>query len=135
MSRTTLLVPIRYPPQEASVQTMNRAIDFAEQFDDAHVLILHVNVRHKGDDVDRTEFRRTVKDEIEPPTNASYHVRDAYLIEKAILDEASQQNADYVVIGKSMRSRWQLLLADRLGIGIDIETFLDRRLDTELRVI
>ncbi|WP_265108049.1 universal stress protein [Halosolutus halophilus] len=134
MTRTALLVPIRYPPNTASVQTVTHAIDLAEGFDDAHLFILHVNALHKGGDIDRTELRRAVEDEIDPPENATCHVRDAFLIEKAILDEAAQQDVDYVVIGESMRSRWRRLLADRLGVGIDLETVLHSQLNAELVV-
>ena len=135
MTRTTLLVPIRYPPQEASVQTVTHAIDLADRHDDAHVYVLHVNVLHKDEDVDRRDLTRALEQEIEPPPHTSFHVRDAYLIEKAILSEAAQQNAEYVVIGKSMRARWRQLLTDHLGVGIDLEAFLDQQLNAELVVI
>lgn len=134
MPRTAVLVPIRYPLAASSVQTVSRAIDLAEGFDDAHLFILHVNVLHRGEDVDRTELRRAVEDEVDPPASASCHVRDAFLIEKAILDEATQQDADYVVIGESLRARWRQLLADRLGVGVDLEAFLHHRLNAELVV-
>ncbi|MFC4543460.1 universal stress family protein [Halosolutus amylolyticus] len=134
MTRTALLVPIRYPPNTASVETVTHAIDLAEGFDDVHLFILHVNVLHRGEDVDRTELRQAVEDEIDPLANATCHVRDAYLIENAILDEAAQQDVDYVVIGESMRARWRQLLADRLGVGIDLEAALHGRLNAELVV-
>ncbi len=113
---------------------MARAIDLADELDDPHLYILHVNVLHEGEAVDRTDLRRAVEEAVDPPSNASCHVRDAYLIEEAILREASQQNADYVVIGKSMRARWRRLLADRLGVGVDLEAFLDNQLNAELVV-
>ncbi|SFC56255.1 hypothetical protein SAMN05444422_110127 [Halobiforma haloterrestris] len=134
MSRTTLLVPIRYPPQEASVETISHAIDVADELDDSHLYILHVNVLHKGEDIDRTELRRTVEERIETPPYASCHVRDAYLLEKAILKEAAEQDADYVVIGQSMRARWRQLLTDHLGVGVDLEVFLEQQLNAELVV-
>lgn len=134
MSRTALLAPIRYPLTAASEQTVTRALDLAAQFDDAHLFILHVNVRHRGESVTRTEFRRDIEAAVDPPANASCHVRDAYLIENAILTEATEQDIDYVVIGDSMRARWHRLLLDRLGVGVDLEAVLDQRLDAEVVV-
>ncbi|WP_306061485.1 universal stress protein [Natronococcus wangiae] len=134
VNRTTLLVPIRYPPQEASVQTIAHAIDLADELDDTHLYILHVNVLHKGEDIDRTQLRRTVEEKVDTPPDASCHVRDAYLLEKAILKEAAEQDADYVVIGQSMRARWHQLLADHLGVGVNLEAFLDHQLNAELVV-
>ncbi|WP_306052010.1 universal stress protein [Natronococcus wangiae] len=134
MNRTTLLVPIRYPLQKPSAETIAHAIDLADKLDDTHLYILHVNVLHKGKDVDRTQFRRAVHEKVDPPPDTSCHVRDAYLIEKAILKEAAEQDADYVVIGQSMRARWRQLLADHLGVGVDLEAFLDHQLNAELVV-
>ncbi|APW98012.1 universal stress family protein [Halobiforma lacisalsi AJ5] len=116
------------------METISHAIDVADELDDSHLYILHVNVLHKGDDIDRTEFRRTVEERIETPPYASCHVRDAYLLEKAILEEAAEQDADYVVIGQSMRARWRQLLTDHLGVGVDLEGFLDQQLNAELVV-
>lgn len=135
VTRTTLLAPIRYPLEASSEQTLNHAIDLADQFDDVQLLILHVNVLHKGKDVDRAELRHAIEEEIELPVNSSCHVRDSYLIEKEILNEADYQNADYVIIGESMRSRWRQLLAERLGVGIDLESVLRDRSNAEVVVV
>lgn len=135
VTRATLLVPIRSPFHAASVQTLTHAISCAEQFDDAHLLILHVNLLHRGKTIDRPELEAALEEAVGLPSNASCHVRDAYLLETAILDEATQQNADYVIIGKSLQSRWRQLLADRLGIGLDLESILHHQLDADLVVV
>ena len=134
MNRATVLVPVRYPLQEASVETIAHAVDVADELGDAHLYLLHVNVLHKGEDVDRTQFRRAVDEQVDTPPETSCHVRDAYLIEKAIHKEAAEQDVDYVVIGQSMRAQWRQLLADYLGIGVDLEAFLENQLNAELVV-
>lgn len=130
-----LLVPIHYPLKASSVQTLTHAIDFADQFDDTQIIILHVHLLHKSKNVTQTDLRHAIEEEVELPTHTSFHVRDTYLIENAILDEAGHQNADYVIIGKSMQPRWRQRLADYLGIGIDLESTLRHQLDAKLIII
>lgn len=129
-----MLVPVRYPFESPSVATVEAAVDLASSLDDAHLYVLHVNVIHSGEDVDRAALQRGVESAVGALPNASYHVRDAFLFEEAILNEACHQDADYVVVGKSLRSGWRTLLAKRLGAGVDLEDFLRRQLDAELIV-
>lgn len=135
VTQTTVLVSIRYPLNVTGVQTIKRAVAHADQFDDAHLFILHVNLLHKGEHVNRTGLRHAVEQEVGSLANVSYHIRDAFLLEEAILNEAYQQDADYVVIGKSRRGRWRRLLSDFLGIDLDLETFLHQQLGAKLLVV
>lgn len=134
MSENILLVPVRYPLEEASVGTLQQAIELSEAHERAHLYILHVNLLHRGRHVERTDLTRAVEREFGALENASYHVRDAFLLEEAILYEAVQQDADYVIIGKDRKARWRRMLSNRLGIYIDLEAFLSEHLDAKLVV-
>jgi len=135
MSETTILVPVRYPLRTASVQTLQRAAEIAAERNGTHLFVLHVNLIQAGEDVSRSELQRSVESKAGPLPTASYHVRDAFLLEEAILNEVGHQNVDYVVIGRSRRARWRRLLANWLGIGVDLEAFLQKHLSGELIVV
>lgn len=135
MHETGFLVPIRYPLRESSVRTLKRAIELGDEYESAHLYILYVNLLHKGEHVEREELVRAVGREFGSLPNASYHVRNAFLLEEAILYEAIQQDVDYVVIGKDTRARWRQILSDRLDIDTDLEVFLQRHLNTKLVVV
>lgn len=135
VAKTIVLVPVRYPLKAPNVATLRRAADLAAQCDEIHLYILHVNLLYNDEDVSRMDLQRAIEQAVGPLPNASYHVRDAFLLEEAILNEACYQNADYVVIGRSLRSRWHQLLATRLGMTVDLETFLKQHLDGNLVVV
>ncbi|WP_254524492.1 universal stress family protein [Natrinema caseinilyticum] len=118
------------------MRTLDHAIARADQFDDAQLVIVHVNLLHTGkEEIDRTQLRCALDEEVGLPDNTNCYVRDAYLIEKAILGEADLQNADYVIIGESTQSRWRQLLAARFDIGTDLESALSHQLDGDLIVV
>lgn len=129
-----LLVPVQFPITADSKRTISRAVELTARLDDPHLYVLHVNHLYGGKPVKRYELQRAVEAAIGHLPHASYHVRDADLLEEAILDEARQQDADYVVIGHSQRARWRRMLANRLGTAIDLEAFLPQHLDAEVVV-
>ena len=129
------LIPIRYPFEERSVRTLKRAIELANDHETTHLYILHVNLLHQDEHVKRGDLVRAVEREFGSLANASYHVRNAFLLEEAILYEAVQQDADYVVIGKDTKARWRQILTDRLDIDVDLEAFLQHHLNAKLVVV
>jgi K+-sensing histidine kinase KdpD len=129
-----LLVPIQFPMTEDSIRTVSQAMDLANQLDDPHIYILHVNLAYRGKPVKRPELQRSVEAAVGFLPHASYHVRDAQLLEEAIIDEAKQQGVDYVIIGHSQRARWRRALATRLNMTVDLESFLPQHLDAEVVV-
>lgn len=135
MSETHILVPICYPLKGSSVRTLERAIEIADVRDDAVLSIFHVNTIHESKQVSQEDLARDVEREIGPLANATYDVRDAFLVEEAILYEAIQQKADSVVIGKDTRVRWRRILSHRLGIDADIEKFLRHNFSGNLVVV
>lgn len=132
---TVILVPISYPLNSSSLRTLQRATELARSVNGPHLYILHVNLLHKDENVRRDALRREVEEEVGPLDNTSYHIRDAFLLEEAILYEAVQQNADYVIIGKDTRARWRQVLTTRLDMDVDLQAFLQRHLNAELIVV
>lgn len=135
MKEVLFLVPLRYPLQERSVGTLRRALELADEHENAHLYILHVNLIHENEHVEREALVRAVEREFGSLDDATYHVRDAFLLEEAILYEAVQQDADYVVIGKDTRARWRQILTHRLDLDIDLEAFLQHHLNATLVVV
>lgn len=135
MTKTIIMCPIRYPLKPPSVRTLKRTIDLAEQIGAAQIHILHINILHKGEKVDQVELSKAVTQTVGSLPNADYNIQDGFLLEESILHEAVQLRADYVVIGKSRRSRWRRLLGDRIAGNVDLETFLQNHLDSELVVV
>lgn len=135
VNRPTLLVPIRVPLKEPGKRTVTHAVDRAAELGGAHLYILHVNLLYRDESVTRPELARHVEETTGPLPDASYHTRETFFLEEAILDEASHLEPDYVVIGRSRRRRWRRLLANRLGTSVDLESFLRRHLDAELVVV
>lgn len=135
MNEILVLVAIRYPLKEQGVRTLKRAIDLAADQRRADLSILHINVIHRNEHVTQRDLKRAVEQEFGPLTNATYYVRDSFLLEEAILQEATQQKAEYVVIGKDTRAWWRRILTHRLNMDIDLEAFLQRHLNTNLIVV
>lgn len=135
VSQTMVLVPVRYPLSKAGVQTITRAVELADGFDDAALYVFYANLLQKSERVTPNDLKTAIEQEVGPLANASYNVANAFLLEEAILNEAAQEDADYVVIGHSLRGRLRNLVADRLDLGVDLEGFLRERLDAELIVV
>lgn len=135
MSESLILVSVRCPLRIPGIRVLHRAIELQEQAEGGHLFVLHVNRHHRGERIDREELACAVRKEVGPLDDASYHVRSAFLLEEAILYEAIQQEADYVVIGKTTKARWRRILSSRLGLNLDVESFLRRHLETNLVVV
>jgi hypothetical protein len=113
---------------------IERAIVLADGLENAHLYFLHVDLLHKSKGVSQIDLCQSVERTVGPIDTASYHVRSAFLLEEAILYEAVQIDADYVIIGKSTKARWRQVIANRLDMDVDLETFLREHLDAELVV-
>lgn len=135
MNKTTILVPVRYPLKEQNVRTIKKAIEIAEQQGDAELSILHINIIHKNEHVTEDDLIRAVEREFGRLANTTYDVSNAFLLEEAILYEAVQQKAEYVVIGKDRRARWRRILSYVLGTDVDLEGFLREHLNADLVVV
>ena len=129
------MVPLRYPLEAQGSKTLQRAIHLTEEHADAQLYFLHVNLVHQNEHVRKNEFREAIEREIGSQESATYDIQNAFLLEEAILQEAVNQDADYVVIGKDTRSWWRRILTRRLGMDIGLEVFLQKHLGTKLIVI
>lgn len=110
------------------------AVDFANELGGAHLFVLHVNLQHKNASVTRPQLQQHVETTVGSLPDASYHTRDTFFIEDAILDEAAFQEVDYVIIGHSRRKQWRRWLSRRLGTSVDLESILEQKLQAELVV-
>lgn len=126
----TVVVPVRYPLSEHSRRTLSTAAEVAAERD-ANLVVLHVDLYHKGERTERAELRAAVIDEIGPTENLRVLVRRGFLVEETILEEIAAEEADVVVIGHKQVGRWRRAMR-RLKRDPDIESFLRTRIDCEL---
>lgn len=135
MSEATILVPVRYPLKEQNVRTIRKGLEIVEQQGDADLFILHINVIHENERVTRDDLVRAVERKFGRLDNVTYAVSNAFLLEEAILNEAVQEKAEYVVIGKDRRARWRQILSYLLGKDVHLERFLQEHLNANLVVV
>jgi nucleotide-binding universal stress UspA family protein len=129
---TTTLVSIRYPLTEEGHRTISRGLDHTG--DEDSLIVLHVALLQNGDTISRDELRRAVEAEFgEIP--AHYVVRQGYVLEEAIVDEAARQHADRVIVGKTKRGRIRRRLGQLFGLYPDLEAELAGSLSTTLEVV
>ena len=130
---TTTLVSVRYPLTEDSHRTISRGLDYAAGDEDS-LIVLHVALLQNGDSITREELRSAVEAEFgEIP--AHYVVRQGYVLEEAIVDEAARQTADRVMVGKTKRGRIRRRLGQLFGLYPDLEAELEATLSTSLEVV
>lgn len=134
MSRPTLLVPVRIPLESSGKQTISEAIDLGNELGGAHLFFLYVNLQYKNASITRSQLQDHIENAIGVLPDASYHTRDTFFLEDAILDEAAFQEVDYVIIGHSRRKRWRRWLSRRFETSIDLESILRQKLEAELVV-
>lgn len=135
MSEPTLLVPLSYPLKDHGKRTVRHAIELADRLENAHLYFLHVNLAYKGKTVKKRHLVDAVTREFGTLPNASYHVREAFLLEEAIINEATQQDVSHVIIGKDRKARWRQILAERLDIDVDLAAHLGQHLSAEVVVV
>lgn len=130
---STTLVSVRYPLTADSHRTIRRGVDHLEDDGDS-LIILHVRLIQNGDKLTRRALREAVEREV-GAIPAHYVVRQGYVLEEAIIDEAARQRADRVIVGKTKRGRIRRRFGQLLGLYPDLETELERNLSTTLEVV
>ena len=130
---TTTLVSVRYPLTDDGHRTIRRGLSYVEDETDS-LIILHVRLLQNGSRLTRHELQTAVEAAV-GAIPAHYTVRQGYMLEEAILDEAARQNADRVLVGKTKRGRLRRRLGQLLGLYPDLEAELRRSLDTKLEVV
>ncbi len=133
-----ILVPVRYPLTKNSRRTVERALELKqeEETDDGEVelVVLHVNLFQENGKVSRKELRGEVERSLDM-NGASYVVRRGFLVEETILNEAANQGADVIVIGRTRSGKLRRALRRLIDNDPDIEGFLRKNLDVRLEVV
>jgi len=130
---TTTLVSVRYPLNADSRRTISRGLNYISDESDS-LIVLHVALLQNGDTLTRQELQTAVEAEFgEIP--AHYIVRQGYVLEEAIVDEAARQTADRVIVGKTKRGRFRRRLGQLFGLYPDLEAELAATLSTTLEVV
>jgi len=130
---TTTLVSVRYPLSADSHRTIRRGLEHVTADDDS-LIVLHVTLLQNGSKLTRQQLQAAVESEF-GAVPAHYIVRQGYVLEEAIIDEAARQSADRVILGKTNRSRIRRRIGQLLGLYPDLETELARSLETTLEVV
>lgn len=130
---TTILVPIRYPLTDRSARTLAAAGRLADDHAPADLIVLHVNLFQADDDTKSAEIARAISSTLDDVT-ATVITRRGFLVEKVILEEANQTDADIVVVGTNQQSTWRHVLRRLLQDDPDIGSFLHENAteDTEI---
>lgn len=131
-----ILVPIRYPLTEHSRQTLQHAIVIAER-EEATLYILHIRLLHENPPPVRPKnLQRAVEGAFGPLTvETFYRVRNGFLLEELLFEEAFDNAVDLIVIGQDRRQRWHQSLRQLLNIDVDIETYLQEAFHADLEVV
>lgn len=131
---TTILVPIRYPLTAESTRTLQRAAQLADDSDDAYLLALHVNLFQYDTNSTAQEIRRAVWSVVgDHPVAVS--IRQGFLVEEVIREEAVDRQADVIVIGKNQKSPWRRLLSRIAGNHPAIAPYLQNHTDAEIEIV
>lgn len=130
---TTTLVSVRYPLTETSQRTIRRGLEYADD-DDGSLIVLHVSLLQNRQRLARKVLQSAVEREF-GTIPAHYIVRQGYVLEEAIIDEAARQEANRVIIGKTKRGRIKRRLGHLLRLYPDLKAALERNLDATLIIV
>ena len=128
----TTLVSVRYPLTADSYRTIQRGRELTD--DGESLIVLHISLLQNGERATRSELQAAVEDEL-GEIGAHYIVRQGYVLEEAIIDEAARQHADRVLVGKTKRGRFRRWVGQLLGLYPDLEAALTENLGTRLEVV
>lgn len=129
-----VLVPIRFPLTDRNKRALERALELIEDDPMASLTILHLNSVPSNEHVTRRDLRTAIEGEY-GTIRADYVIRDGFLVEEAILEEANRDEITHVVISEARQKKWVDSLLELLDVSVDIEAFLRANLDTELVVV
>ena len=130
---TTTLVSVRYPLSDDSHRTIQHGLEHVTDDGDS-LIVLHVTLLQNGSKLTRQQLQEAVEREF-GSIPAHYVVRQGYVLEEAIIDEAARQSATRVIVGKTKRGRIRRRIGQLFGLYPDLETELARNLKTTLEVV
>ena len=112
-------MPVQVPLREVGLRALHRGVRRVQRRERVRLVILHVNLRHRGRSITSTHLQAAVE-QTAGPLDATYVVRDGYLLEDEILAEAAMQHADTIVVGYTPTPRWRRILRRLTGASGDI---------------
>jgi nucleotide-binding universal stress UspA family protein len=130
---TTILVPIRYPLTDQSAQTLAAAGRLAHDHAPADLRLLHVNLYQIGDTTKTSELTRAISSTLDG-VEASVTTRQGFLVEEEILAEATQIDADIIVVGATQQATWRRLLRRLLGTDPAVGAFLREHATNDIEI-
>lgn len=131
---TTILVPVRYPLTEPSSRTLAAAGRVAFDRAPADLRVFHVNLYQNGDTTRTADLTSAISSTLEG-VEASVTTRQGFLVEKVILDEATDISADIIVVGKNQQSFWRRVLNRLLGNDPNISSFLRANMTDNIEIL
>ena len=131
---TSILVPIRYPLTEQSAKTLTTAGRLARDYRPVDLTVLHVNLHQKGSATQKREITRAVSSRLDG-VEASVMIRQGYLVEEEILEEATQLGADIIVVGANQQATWRKLLSRLLRTDPEVGVFLRENAATNTKIL
>lgn len=131
---TTILAPIRYPLTDQSARSLAAAGRLAHDHAPADLRVLHVNLYQTGDDTQTTELTQAISSTLDG-VEASVITRRGFLVEEVILEEATEIDADIVVVGANQRPTWRQVLRRLLTVGAEISSVLRERTSSNVDVV
>lgn len=129
----SVLVPVRYPLTTHSQETLQRAVNIAEERG-MTLIVLHVNLYQNGETVTRSQLKRGVEEVVGRLPFVRYSITQGFLVEEAILEEVASEHAETVVIGHKQIGRWRRAF-NRLVDDPDIADYLEDRVDCDVVVV
>lgn len=129
-----ILVPIRYPLTAQSTQTLERAGQLVDDYDDAQLLVLHVNLFQHGQKTTSQEIRRAIGPLVDGHPVA-VRVCPGFLVEEVIREEAEANHADIIVLGQNQKPVWRRLVSRLVGNEPAIAAHLRTHTDAEIEVV
>jgi K+-sensing histidine kinase KdpD len=108
-SRTTLLVPIRYPLTDDSARTLAAGGRLASERAPANLVVLHVDLLHRQESTKTAELARAIDATLEGVATR-VTTRQGILVEREIVESVRQWDADAVVLGERHDATWRRYL-------------------------
>lgn len=120
-----VLVPIRSPSTTPSKRTLTRAKSLLER-SGGELIIVHVNVCHQQDSIRWADLYQSVSAYLDD-IDANYVVRQGVSVEDVILEEATDNDVDLIVMGKDTQPRWRRTINRVIGGKSDLASSLKDR--------
>ncbi|MFB6282405.1 MAG: universal stress protein [Halobacteria archaeon] len=127
-----ILVPVRFPLNRNSRHTLESALE-KKQEDDS-LAVLHIDLFQKKRNVSERQLKEVVESEF-GTCDVSYRVKEGFLVEQSILEEAANTDTDVIYIGESQKGRFRKAVRKLIGNDPNIKEFLRKNIDARIEVV